>query len=96
MALGHAVAYPVDSRLLEIARHKFAIHAKHCGIALRQSFAKAGQALKKKADGSTPSSLNANRCEGTFTILSPHFTLLAGTHSAFRGETNQPMVFWST
>ena len=51
MALGHAVAYPVDSRLLEIARHKFAIHAKRCGIALRQSFAKAGKALKRKAGG---------------------------------------------
>jgi transposase, IS5 family len=46
-----AVAYPVDSRLLEIARHKIVVHAKRCGIALRQSFAKEGKALKRKAGG---------------------------------------------
>ena len=51
MALGHAVAYPVDSRLLEIARHKIVIHAKRHGNALRQSIAKAGKALKRKAGG---------------------------------------------
>ena len=31
-----AIAYPVDSRLLEIARHKIVVYAKRCGIALRQ------------------------------------------------------------
>ena len=46
-----AIAYPVDSRLLEIARHKIVVHAKRCGIALRQSFAKEGRALKRKAGG---------------------------------------------
>ena len=46
-----AIAYPVDSRLLEIARHKIVVHAKRCGIALRQSFAKEGKALKRKAGG---------------------------------------------
>ena len=46
-----AIAYPVDSRLLEIARHKIVTHAKHCGIVLRQSFAKEGKALKRKAGG---------------------------------------------
>ena len=51
MALGHPVAYPIDSRLLEIARHKIVVHAKRCGIALRQSFAKEGKALKRKAGG---------------------------------------------
>ncbi len=40
-----AIAYPVDARLLEIARHKIVVHAKRCGIALRQSFAKEGKAL---------------------------------------------------
>ena len=48
MALGHPVAYPVDSRLLEIARHKIVVYAKRCGIALRQSFAKEGKTLKPK------------------------------------------------
>ena len=46
-----AIAYPVDSRLLEIARHKVVTHAKRCGIALRQSFAKEGKTLKRKAGG---------------------------------------------
>lgn len=46
-----AIAYPVDSRLLEIARHKIVMHAKRCGITLRQSFAKEGKALKRKAGG---------------------------------------------
>ena len=46
-----AVAYPVDSRLLEIARHKIVVHAKRCGIALRQSFANEGKTLKRKAGG---------------------------------------------
>ncbi len=46
-----AIAYPVDSRLLEIARHKIVVHAKRCGIALRQSFAKEGKMLKRKAGG---------------------------------------------
>ena len=46
-----AIAYPVDSRLLEIARYKIVVHAKRCGIALRQSFAKEGKALKRKAGG---------------------------------------------
>jgi transposase, IS5 family len=41
----------VDSRLLEIARHKIVLHAKRCGIALRQSFAKEGKVLKRKAGG---------------------------------------------
>ena len=45
------MAYPVDSRLLEIARHKIVVHAKRCGIALRQSFAKEGKTLKRKAGG---------------------------------------------
>ena len=46
-----AIAYPVDSRLLEIARHKIVVHAKRCGIALRQTFAKEGKTLKRKAGG---------------------------------------------
>ena len=46
-----AIAYPVDSRLLEIARYKIVVHAKRCGISLRQSFAKEGKTLKRKAGG---------------------------------------------
>ena len=33
-----AIAHPVDSRLLEIARHKVASAAKRCGIGLKQTF----------------------------------------------------------
>ena len=46
-----AIAYPVDARLLEIARHKIVSHAKRCGIALRQTFAKEGKTLKRQASG---------------------------------------------
>jgi len=46
-----AISYPVDARLLEIARHKIVAQAKRCGIALRQSFAKEGKQLRRKAGG---------------------------------------------
>jgi transposase, IS5 family len=46
-----AIAHPVDSRLLEIARHKVASAAKRCGIGLKQTFAKQGKALRRKAAG---------------------------------------------
>ncbi len=44
-----AIAFPIDSRLLEIARSKVVSHAKRCGMALRQTFAKEGKALRRKA-----------------------------------------------
>jgi IS5 family transposase len=46
-----AIAHPVDSRLLEIARAKVAQAAKSAGIDLKQTFAKEGQALRRKAGG---------------------------------------------
>lgn len=46
-----AIAHPVDSRLLEIARHKVVQAAKRAGIALKQTFAKEGKALRRKAGG---------------------------------------------
>ena len=46
-----AISYPVDARLLEIARHKLVSHAKRCGIMLRQTFAKEGKTLRRKAGG---------------------------------------------
>ncbi len=46
-----AIAHPTDSRLLEIARHKVASAAKRCGIALKQTFAKEGKELRRKAGG---------------------------------------------
>ena len=46
-----AIAHPTDSRLLEIARHKVASSAKRCGIALKQTFAKEGKELRRKAGG---------------------------------------------
>ena len=46
-----AIAHPVDSRLLEIARHKVVSAAKRAGIALKQTFAKEGKALRRKAGG---------------------------------------------
>jgi IS5 family transposase len=41
----------VSSRLLEIARHKVVQAAKNAGIALKQTFAKEGRELRRKAGG---------------------------------------------
>jgi transposase, IS5 family len=46
-----AIAHPVDSRLLEIARHKVASAAKRVGLVLKQTFAKEGKLLRRKAGG---------------------------------------------
>jgi IS5 family transposase len=46
-----AIAHPVDSRLLEIARHKVVLAAKLAGIVLKQTFAKEGQELRRRAGG---------------------------------------------
>ena len=46
-----AIAHPVDSRLLEIARHKVASAAKRAGIQLKQTFAKEGKTLRRMAGG---------------------------------------------
>jgi len=46
-----AIAHPVDSRLLEIARHKVVSAAKRAGIQLKQTYAKEGKALRWKAGG---------------------------------------------
>ena len=46
-----AIAHPLDSRLLEIARHKVVGAAKRAGIALKQTFAKEGKTLRRKAEG---------------------------------------------
>lgn len=46
-----AIAHPVDSRLLEIARHKVAAAARRAGMALKQTFAREGKELRRKAGG---------------------------------------------
>ena len=46
-----AIAHPVDSRLLEIARHKVVSAAKRAGIQLKQTFAKESKTLRWKAGG---------------------------------------------
>jgi IS5 family transposase len=46
-----AIAHPVDSRLLEIARHKVANSAKRAGIQVKLTFAKEGKVLRWKAGG---------------------------------------------
>jgi len=46
-----AIAHPVDSRLLEIARHKVVSASKRAGIALKQTFAQEGKTLRLKAGG---------------------------------------------
>ena len=46
-----AIAHPVDSRLLEIARAKVVEAAKFAGITLKQTFVKEGKELRRKAGG---------------------------------------------
>lgn len=46
-----AISHPVDSRLLEIARHKVVNAAKRAGIALKQTYAQEGKNLRRKAGG---------------------------------------------
>ena len=46
-----AIAHPVDSRLLEIARHKVVKAAKAAGIALKQTYAAEGKTLRRQAGG---------------------------------------------
>ena len=44
-----AIAHPVDSRLLEIARHKVVAAAKRVGMTLKQTFAKQGKKRRRDA-----------------------------------------------
>lgn len=46
-----AIAHPVDSRLLDLARRKVVLAAKLAGISLKQTFAKEGKTLRYKAGG---------------------------------------------
>ncbi len=46
-----AIAYPTDSRLLEIARHKVVAAARAAGIRLKQTFAHEGKSLRRRAGG---------------------------------------------
>jgi hypothetical protein len=46
-----AIAHPVDSRLLEIARAKVVQAAKRAGISLKQTFVHEGKELCRKAGG---------------------------------------------
>ena len=46
-----AIAHPTDSRLLEVARAKLVEVAKEAGITLKQTFAKEGKQLTRKAGG---------------------------------------------
>ena len=46
-----AIAHPVDSRLLEIARHKVVSAARRAGITLNQTYAREGKELRRKAGG---------------------------------------------
>ena len=44
-----AIAHPIDSGLLEIARHKVVSASKRAGIPLKQAFAKEGETLRWRA-----------------------------------------------
>ena len=46
-----AIAFPTDSRLLEVARYQVVKAAKFAGIVLKQTFAHEGKSLKRRAGG---------------------------------------------
>jgi IS5 family transposase len=46
-----AIAFPTDSRLLEVARYQVVKAAKFAGIVLKQTFAQEGKSLKRRAGG---------------------------------------------
>ena len=46
-----AIAYPTDSRLLEVARGKLVKLARHHGLKLRQSYEREGPSLRRRASG---------------------------------------------
>jgi IS5 family transposase len=46
-----AIAFPTDSRLLEVARAKIAQLAKRAGLKLRQTYEREGRELRRKAGG---------------------------------------------
>ena len=46
-----AVAYPTDSRLLDVARRKIALEARRAGVALKQTDEKEGRHLRRRAGG---------------------------------------------
>jgi IS5 family transposase len=46
-----AIAYPTDSRLMEIARYQVVKHAKAVGVSFKQTYAKEGATLRRKAGG---------------------------------------------
>ncbi len=46
-----AIAFPTDSRLLEVARSKIARLARRAGLKLRQSYEREGRELRRKASG---------------------------------------------
>jgi hypothetical protein len=46
-----AMAYPTDSRLLEVARSKLVRLAQHAGLALKQTYGREGKRLRRRAGG---------------------------------------------
>jgi IS5 family transposase len=46
-----AIAFPTDSRLLEVARAKIACLARRAGLKLRQTYEREGRELRRKAGG---------------------------------------------
>jgi len=55
-----AIAYPTDSRLLEVARAKFTRVAQRAGLTLKQIYAREGRSLLRRTGGShTPTGSSA-------------------------------------
>jgi IS5 family transposase len=85
-----AIAHPVDSRLLEIARHKVVSAAKRAGIQLKQTFAKEGKALRWKAGG-TPMPNSSAACSACSNANAPSWASSSGRCNERWGSRASPL-----
>jgi len=68
----NVTAHPVDSRLIEIARHEVVSAASCGGSQLKQTFAKEGKALRRRVSGYA----HAKQFRRSRTVLKPQRTIL--------------------
>ncbi|WP_260473676.1 IS5 family transposase [Pseudomonas aeruginosa] len=84
-----AIAYPTDSRLLEIARYQVVKAAKAAGIALKQTHAKEGKMLRRKAGGYA----HAKQFKRLRRVLKRQRTILGIVIREVRRKLDQNTVF---
>ena len=83
-----AIAHPVDSRLLEIARHKVVSAAKRAGIQLKQTYAKEGKELRRRAGGYA----HAKQFRRLMRVVKRQRTILGIVMREVQRKRQRPMV----